>query len=83
MLRQENISTHILDSELILSSVLRETRENIIISSKKKVAQKDISNFNKLIKRRLKHEPLAYIFNKKEFWSKNFIVNKNTLNPKA
>ena len=82
MLRQENISTHILDSELILSSVLRETRENIIISSKKKVAQKDISNFNKLIKRRLKHEPLAYIFNKKEFWSKNFIIDNNTLIPR-
>ena len=82
MLRQKNISTHILDSELILSSVLRETRENIIISSKKKVAQKDISNFNKLIKRRLKHEPLAYIFNKKEFWSKNFIIDNNTLIPR-
>ena len=82
ILRQENISTHILDSELILSSVLRETRENIIISSKRKVAPKDISSFNKLIKRRLKHEPLAYIFNKKEFWSKNFIIDNNTLIPR-
>ena len=39
-------------------------------------------NFNKLITRRSKREPLAYILKKKEFWSKNFFVNRNTLIPR-
>ena len=65
ILRQENIESHILDSELILSSVLKKSRESIIISSQKEVTKKDAISFNKLIKRRLKREPLAYILKKK------------------
>ena len=43
---------------------------------------KIILNFNKLIARRVKKEPIAYIFEKKEFWSLDFIVNKDTLIPR-
>ena len=35
-----------------------------------------------MIKRRSLKEPLAYITNEKEFWSKNFQINKNTLIPR-
>ena len=82
ILRQENIESHILDSELILSSVLKKSRESIIISSQKEVTKKDAISFNKLIKRRLKREPLAYILKKKEFWSKSFMIDNNTLIPR-
>ena len=34
------------------------------------------------MKRRSKNEPIAYILEEKEFWSKKFIVNKNTLIPR-
>ena len=34
------------------------------------------------VNRRIKNEPVAYIFKQKEFWSKKFIVNNNTLIPR-
>jgi len=52
------------------------------INSKEKVSKSTIDNFNKLITRRLKREPLAYILKQKEFWSKIFYVNRNTLIPR-
>ncbi len=81
-LKRENISTHLLDSELILSRILNKKRENLLVSDEKKVTLQLIKNFNKLIKRRIKKEPLAYIFNKKEFWSKSFLVDRGILIPR-
>ena len=39
-------------------------------------------DFNLLIGRRQKSEPIAHIFEEKEFWSKKFKVNRNTLIPR-
>ena len=82
VLKEKKIPSHLLDSELILSNVLKKDREQILISLEKKVSNHNIFSFNKLLKRRLKNEPIAYIFKKKEFWSKDFLVNKNTLIPR-
>ena len=35
-----------------------------------------------MLNRRLAQEPVAYILNKREFWSQNFSVNKDTLIPR-
>ena len=35
-----------------------------------------------MISRRCSKEPIAYILNTKEFWSKSFYVNENTLIPR-
>ena len=34
------------------------------------------------IRRRIKREPVAYITGKKEFWSKDYLVNHETLIPR-
>ena len=81
-LKNSNIFTHKLDSEILLSKILNQTREELLINLDKKVSLKNIKQFNKLIKRRSNREPIAYILRKKEFWSKNFEVNKNTLIPR-
>ena len=81
-LKKNKIDTHQLDSELILSSILKKQRENLLINLNKKVTKKVVSNFNDHLKRRITKEPIAYILEKKEFWSKNFFVNKNTLIPR-
>ena len=67
-LKQNQISTYILDSELILSNILNESREKIISSYERKVSKETVFKFNELLKRRIKNEPMAYIFKKKEFW---------------
>ena len=82
ILKNNKIRTHQLDSELVLSNLLKKQRENLIINSTKKVSQNTVNNFNKLITRRSAKEPLAYILKKKEFWSKIFVVNRNTLIPR-
>ena len=82
ILKSNDIKTHVLDSELILSDVLKSQREKLIINSNQSVSEKVINNFNKLILRRTKKEPIAYILKKREFWSKDFFVNQNTLIPR-
>ena len=82
ILKSNSIKTHVLDSELILSDILKSQREKLIINSNLSVSEKVINNFNKLILRRTKKEPIAYILKKREFWSKDFFVNQNTLIPR-
>ena len=81
-LRFKGVLSHQLDSELILSKVLRKSREEIITNLNTKVNLRDALRFYKFIERRLKKEPIAYLLGEKEFWSKNFIVNKDTLIPR-
>ena len=81
-LKKNNIPSYMLDVELILSNSLNMSREKLLLSDDFKVKDKIILNFNKLIARRIKKEPIAYIFKKKEFWSHDFLVDKNTLIPR-
>ena len=39
--------------------------------------------FDSIFKRRICHEPISKIFNNKEFWSYDFYVNKDVLDPKV
>ena len=82
MLRNNNISSYQLDSELLLAKVLNKTREEILINLKYKLEDKQLKKFKKLLIRRKRNEPLAYIFRKKEFWKYNFFVNKDVLIPR-
>ncbi len=81
-LRFYNINSHILDSEILLSKVLRKNIEKLLINLNEKVELKKINEFNLLIERRRFKEPIAYILQQKEFWSKNFLINKNILIPR-
>ena len=82
VLKFNKIESYLLDSELVLSNLLKKERENLIINSNQKVSNATIINFQKLINRRANREPMAYILKNKEFWSKDFLVNRNTLIPR-
>ncbi len=82
LLREKNISTHIIDSELLLSKILNKTREEMLINLNEKIDEKNKFIFKKYLSRRTKKEPIAYILEEKEFWSKKFFVNKDTLIPR-
>ena len=81
-LKTNNIPSYLFDAELILSKSLNISREKFLSLNDCRVEDEIILNFNKLIDRRVKKEPMAYIFQKKEFWSLDFIVNKDTLIPR-
>ena len=82
LLKNKNISTHILDSELLLSKSLKKSREEILINLELNINKKVLADFNKYLLRRSKKEPIAYLLEEKEFWSKKFFVNKHTLIPR-
>ena len=81
-LKLNKIKTYQLDSELVLSNLLKKKRESLLISLNEKVSENTIANFEQLMTRRANREPLAYILKNKEFWSKDFFVNRNTLIPR-
>ena len=81
-LKVNKIRTYQLDSELVLSSLLKKQREDLIVNSNHKVSKDTIFDFKELISRRARREPLAYIFKNKEFWSKDFFVDRHTLIPR-
>jgi len=82
ILRSNNIHTHELDAQIILSNLLGVRRENLIINNKIDISQKITKKYNIAIERRVKREPVAHIIGKKEFWSEDFFVNKSTLIPR-
>ncbi len=82
LLKNNNINSYNLDSELILAKVLNSSREELLINLDKKLDRKNFKKYKNLILRRKKNEPIAHIFQNKEFWKYNFVVNGNVLIPR-
>ena len=71
-----------LDSEILLSKIIKKNRQYLILNSNEELKKENIKSFNYLVKRRKKGEPIAYLINKKEFWKQNFYINQNVLIPR-
>ena len=82
LLKSNNIDSYSLDAELLLSAVLKNTREMVLINLQKKIDNKKFKFYKKLVLRRKNKEPIAHILNKKEFWRYTFKVNKEVLIPR-
>jgi len=82
LLKEKKISSSILDAEILLSKTLNKTRENLLINLDQKINKKNISIFKEYLQRRSNNEPIAYILEEKEFWSRKFYINKGTLIPR-
>ena len=81
ILRSKKIISHRIDSEVILSYILKISREKLLIKEDK-ICNENIIKFRSLIFRRLKQEPVAYIIKRKEFRSEDFFVDKKSLIPR-
>ena len=81
ILRSKKIISHRIDSEVILSYILKISREKLLIKEDK-VCNENIIKFRSLISRRLKQEPVAYIIARKEFRSEDFFVDRKSLIPR-
>ena len=82
ILKLNNINSFNLDSEILLSSILRLDRSKLILNLNKKVEEKDKKSYFNFIDRRKKNEPIAYIIGYKEFWKNKFKVDNNVLIPR-
>lgn len=71
-----------LDAELLLAHVLEATRLVLFSDGDRTVSEKIEVLFQSLIKRRVAHEPIAYLLGYKEFWGATFQVSPAVLIPR-
>ena len=72
-----------IETQILISHSLNFTKIKLISESLRELKKNEIDNIEKLINRRLKHEPIAYITNKKEFYGIDFYVDNSVLIPRA
>lgn len=82
MLSEEGIDTAYLDAEILMRHALGCKREELFLLSNEILDQEKIDYFMNLIERRKKREPVAYITEKKEFFSREFIVSQEVMIPR-
>jgi release factor glutamine methyltransferase len=79
--RSNNLNSR-LDSEILVSHLINIPRESIYSKLKESLPPNKTDELQKLVSRRVKKEPIAYILNNKEFWSTNFYVDRSVLIPR-
>ena len=79
--RSNNLNSR-LDSEILVSHLINIPRESIYSRLKENLPSNKTEELQKLVSRRVKKEPIAYILNNKEFWSTNFYVDRSVLIPR-
>jgi|TARA_B100002051_G_C16656657_1_gene596860 protein-(glutamine-N5) methyltransferase, release factor-specific len=82
LLNISNIKNPRLDTELLLSNSLNISRENLLLNLNKKIKPKQYIRFIKLLEKRKKRMPMAYIVGYKEFWKTKFFINNSVLIPR-
>ncbi|MFH1745277.1 MAG: HemK/PrmC family methyltransferase, partial [bacterium] len=82
ILAKKNIPLSFFEAEILLSSVMKCSREFIIAHPEKKLTFLQIKKINLFIKRRSQNEPSAYITGHKNFYGLDFLVDKSTLIPR-
>lgn len=81
-LKANKIDTFAIDSQILLGHVLNKDRSFVICNPEFIVNQEQIASFESYIQRRLKHEPVSLILSKREFYSRDFIISKEVLDPR-
>lgn len=81
-LEENKIDTPRLDAEILLAYVLNCRRLTLYTDAEKILTDEQISRFEKLMERRIKKIPVAYLIGTKEFFGLNFVVNENVLIPR-
>ena len=81
-LRGARIKSARLDAELLLGYILNVERSWLHAHDTTELEQPTADSFEKLIKRRLEREPIAYITGRKEFYGLDFIVTPDVLIPR-
>lgn len=71
-----------LDAELLLAETLGLSRVGLYLNYDRPLQSEELAAFRKLVERRAKREPLAYILGRCEFWSLPFVVSPAVLIPR-
>ncbi len=81
-LEKKNILRPKYESILLFSKVNKINSNNYYVNTKKKISKTKVNIFLKKISMRGIGKPISKIIGKKEFYSREFFVNSNTLDPR-
>mgnify|MGYP001481812134 FL=1 len=81
-LKKNKIKSSHLDSEILMSQVIKKDREYLILNLNQKINGKAYKYYHDLINERSKGKPIAYITGKKFFWKHEFYIDQNVLIPR-
>jgi release factor glutamine methyltransferase len=81
-LQDAGISTAHLDCLVLLEDVTGKDRSWLLAHPETPLQGQSLQKLDRAVERRARHEPLAYIRGKTEFYGRGFIVNADTLEPR-
>ncbi len=81
-LQASGIETPRLDAEVLLSHVMEMDRFRMLADHDAPVPENRARDYDRLIERRMKNEPVAYLTGTREFYSIEFYVNRDVLIPR-
>jgi len=81
-LRRKGIPESRIDAEVLLAHVLKIERLEIYLNLDCQLTDKQLCAYDKLIARRVRREPVAFIIGYKEFMGLKFFLNKDVLIPR-
>lgn len=71
-----------LDAQVLLAHVLGVNSAYLFTHGDESVPFEKVEHFQRLVARRARHEPIAYILQTKAFFGRNFFVNRHVLIPR-
>ena len=81
-LKKKGVASPRLDAELLLGHVLGMTRLEVYMNFERPMMDSELDALRPYVKRRGEREPMAYILEKREFWSLDFRCGPGVLIPR-
>lgn len=82
LFRESEIENPRFEAGVLLSNFLGKDKIFLAVNDDYNLTDEETKIFKSLVKRRAKHEPMAYILGFKEFYGRNFYVDENVLIPR-
>ena len=67
-LKNNNIKSALLDSELLMANAINKSREYIILNLNNDISKNEFNNYQNMINQRSEGKPIAHFMGKKFFW---------------
>jgi len=81
-LKSHDIDDSQLEARVLLGYILKLSHAELLTENNQILSQSQFDSFQKLVNRRLRREPTAYIINNKEFYGFDFYVDRRVLIPR-
>ena len=81
-LKKKGSASPRLDAELLLGHVLNLSRLDVYMNFERPMMEPELEALRPIVKRRGDREPMAYILEKREFWSQDFVCGTGVLVPR-